>query len=197
MKHYYVYQSQTGRIVKSGCCQEEVLPLMASAGEAVVELESPLPPSQYHDLVTGSLMTLGPQPSASHVWDWTSRSWQVDLVVAREARWTEMKLARQEAIDAPLVTAYGTFDSDPEARDNIAKTAQGVQTFAGSLAPTQLPTVDFTLWDDSVVTLTAQEMIQVAKLLFEKTQAAYARGRQVREAIDFAGSAEAIESVTW
>lgn len=191
---FTVYKQATGEILRCGRCSGDDLALQAKAGEVAIEGEYPR--RQYY--WSGSAMVTFPaKPSETASWDWSSKSWQVDLTAAKAARWEAMKKARQEAIDAPLVTPYGIFDSGFQARDNIAKTAQGIQTYAGSFSPAELPTVEFTLWDDSVATLSAQEMIDVAKRLFVKIQAAYSRGREVRQAIESASSLEEIESISW
>jgi hypothetical protein len=115
----------------------------------------------------------------------------------KATKWAEIKAARRIAIHAPLVTPYGTFDADDEARNNIAQTAQLVQTQAQSLSPETNPTIEFTLADNSVATLTAAELVEVAVLLGQQVQAAYGRGRQVRAAINAATTAEEVEAVTW
>jgi Domain of unknown function (DUF4376) len=135
------------------------------------------------------------KPSPSHDWSWETKTFSLTLAKAKQAAWDEVKRARIREIDAPLATPYGLFDSDAVARDNIAKTAQGVQTFAASLAPTELPMVEFTRYDDTVVTLTAPQMIEVAKLLFEKVQIAHAKSRELRLRIQAANTLAELEAI--
>lgn len=192
---FTVYSEATGAVLRWGSCQDHMLQAQAhAAGEVAIEGYYP----RGHFYWNGQAMAAFPaKPDETAQWNWATKAWQVDLAAAREARWDAMKQARQDAIDSPLVTPYGTFDCDERARDNIAKTAQGIQTFAGSLAPTELPTVEFTLLDNTVVTLSAQDMIRVAKLLFEKVQTAYARARQLRQDIEDAQTPQALEAIGW
>jgi hypothetical protein len=115
----------------------------------------------------------------------------------KSAKWAQMKDARRAAIRAPLVTPYGTFDADDAARLNIAQTAQFAQTAAQTISPGATPAIDFTRYDNTIVTLTAQQMIEVALALANQVQGAYARGRAVRAAIYAATTAAAVEAVTW
>lgn len=121
----------------------------------------------------------------------------VTLEQLKTQKWSVMKSARRGAMQAPLQTPYGTFDADDDARRNIIDTAHLMQTEAQTLAPGTEPTVDFTLADNSVVTLTAGEMVEVALLLAGQIQAAFNRGREVRAAIDTATTVAEVEAVTW
>jgi hypothetical protein len=122
---------------------------------------------------------------------------QPTLEQAKAQKWREMKIARAAASQAPLVTPYGTFDADIDSRNNIIQTAHLMQTEAQSLAPASEPTVDFTLADNSVASLTAGQMVQVALLLAAQIEAAYARGRVLRAAIEAAGTQAEIAALSW
>jgi hypothetical protein len=121
----------------------------------------------------------------------------IDLPTAKAQQWAQMKVARRAALQAPLVTPYGTFDADPESRDNIVQTAHLMQTEAQTLAPDQVPSVDFTRADNTAVNLTAGQMVDVALLLAAQIQQAYSRGRQVRAAIDAATTTAQVAAITW
>lgn len=109
-------------------------------------------------------------------------------------RWEAMKLARAAAIDAPLVTPFGTFDSGPADRQNITDAVLLAKTLAEQ---GQSVAIAFTLANNGTVTLDAAQMVQVGLLLGAKVQAAHARGREVRAAIDAAATAEQVEAVAW
>lgn len=119
------------------------------------------------------------------------------LAQLKTYKWAEMKTARAAAICAPLATPFGVFDADDEARNNIIHTAQLMQTEAQTLAPGEAPTVQFTLANNTVVALTAGQMVQVAMLLASQIQTAYANGRVVRSMIEAATTAEEVAAITW
>jgi hypothetical protein len=109
-------------------------------------------------------------------------------------RWEAMKVARDAAIDAPLVTPYGTFDSGPADRTNITDAVLMLQTLAAQSLPAE---ITFTLADNTTVLLGVADMVHVGLLLGAKVQAAHARGRDVRAAIDAATTPAQVDAVTW
>lgn len=147
-----------------------------------------------------------PQAQAGYWRHWTGAAWEQvadsaapgpTLEQLKAQKWVEMKEARRQALCAPLATPYGTFDADPDSRGNIIDTAHLMQTEAQAFAPGSNPTEDFTLADNTVVTLTASQMVEVALLLANQVKAAYARGRVVRAEIEAATTAAEVAAVTW
>lgn len=112
----------------------------------------------------------------------------------KDAQWTAIKQARAAAIDAPLVTPYGTFDSNVAARTSITDAVLMLQTLEGLSQPT---TIDFTLADNQVVTLTTAQMVQVALLLGQQVQAAYGRARDLRVQIEAAPDPATVDLIIW
>lgn len=136
------------------------------------------------------------RPSQHHVWDWGTKAWMDPRTLAdlKSAKWAEVKAAREAAIKAPLVTPYGTFDADADARANITDTILLLQTMEAMGQPGE---VDFTLEDNSVLTVTTAQMVMVGLLLGQQVQGAYNTGRVLRGAIDAATTAEEVEAIAW
>lgn len=196
MMEFTLYDPATGEVAQTGSCPDEAFELQARDGLELIEGTYPSD-RFFHD--GQGMVEFPPQPSPVHVWDFGQSQW-VDprtLDDLKALRWEEMKVLRQQAIEAPLLTAYGVFDADPLSRQNIVNTAQLVQTAAQSLAPGEQPTVEFTLADNTVATLTASQMVEVALTLASQVQGAYARGRQVRVAIAAATTREELDAVQW
>lgn len=195
MTPYAIYDVATGRIARSGHGMEADARAHIGAGQDILLIEADWR-TQY--ISAGAPVAIPPSPSDRHEWNWQAKAWGLKpLADLQAAKWEEMKLQRSAAIEAPLVTPYGTFDADELSRTNIAQTAQFAQTQAQSLAPGLTPLVDFTLANNTVVTLTAQQMIQVALLLASQVQTAYARGRTVRAAIQACTTAAQVAAITW
>jgi hypothetical protein len=112
----------------------------------------------------------------------------------RAAKWEVMKRARAAAIAAPLLTPYGSFDTDEAGRSNIAESVLLVQSLASRGLPSD---IDFTLADNTTVTLTAEQMTDVGLLLGAQVQAAHATGRLRRSAIDLAETINDLEGISW
>lgn len=119
--------------------------------------------------------------------------WQDSRMLAevKAAKWAQIKAARKAAIDAPLVTPYGTFDSNQESRAAISECA--AQARAGG--PTW--SIYFTRADNTQVLLTAEEMVNVWMASGAKTQAARDAAVPLRMAISAATTAATVEAITW
>jgi hypothetical protein len=141
-------------------------------------------------------MEMPAQPSGAHVFDWTTKQW-VDprtLKDLQDARWEIIKAARAAYIDAPLSTPHGTFDSDASARTSIT---DAVLMLKSQEDLGQAGTIDFTLADNSVVTLTTSQMVEVGLLLGQKIQQAYTTSRARRAAIEAATTPAEVDAISW
>lgn len=116
------------------------------------------------------------------------------IAEVRLTKWAEMKLAREAAITEPLTTPYGVFDADRLSQTNITNAILLLQNLAALGTP---DTVDFTLANNSTVTLTTAQMVQVGVCLGAQSQAAYAMGVLKRAAIEAATTIAAVEAITW
>jgi len=106
----------------------------------------------------------------------------------------EINVAREAGKSAPLVTPYGTFDADKEARDNIADTYALLSLVVSRGGA---DSTDFTLYDNSVVQLTLSQLGDVALMLGQQVQTAYGMGRVLKGQIDDAETIEEVEVITW
>lgn len=153
------------------------------------------PPDSY--MVGGVWIAKPVQPSANHVWDKSNKVWLDPRTLddLKTEKWESMKVAREAVFNAPLVTPFGTFDSDETARKNITDTIMLLQNIdAMGMGPAS---TNFTLYDNSVVSINTLHMVQVGLLLGQKVAQAYARGRVVRDAINAATTTAQVEAVTW
>ena len=109
-------------------------------------------------------------------------------------KWTAIKVSRDAAINSPLVTPHGIFDSDPLSRANIAGAVALAQTLAAATPPFS---ITYTLADNTSVVLDGPGMVSVGLLLGAKVQAAFATARALRVRIDAAMTADAVAAITW
>ena len=136
------------------------------------------------------------RPSRGMEWSNLIMNW-VDLRTLSEAKTqkrVEINQAREAEFDAPLVTPHGTFDSDPKARTSITDAVLLAQTLQSLGTPT---TIDFTLYDNSTMTLDTAGMITVGLMLGQKIQAAHAKSRALKAQIEAATTKEQIDAITW
>lgn len=137
----------------------------------------------------------GPPPTFG-TWAWSGSQWLFapTLEDTRAAAWERIKLARAGAIDAPLVTPYGTFDSDAAARTNITDAVLMLQTLASLGTPTD---INFTMANNLTVTLSTAAMVTVGLLLGQKVQTAHSIARALRGQLELAATVAEIDAVAW
>lgn len=170
---------------------------VAVAGARTVAVGSWIDSSQQFIDQNDNVVAIPQQPSKHHVFDWPSHTWADprSLSELQDAKWEEIKTARDDAMSAPLSTPYGVFQCDPKSRSFIEGCC--VQMRELLIAGAE-PTVDFTLMDNSVVNLTAEQMISVGLLLGLRIQQVFATGRDLRSAIyDPSATAETVAAISW
>ena len=112
----------------------------------------------------------------------------------RLARWAYVKARRMAAEFGPFEFEGLVFDADQMSQARI----QGaVQLAVLSLQAGGNFAIDWTLADNTVVTLSAAQMLGVGQALAANVQAAYDTARVLRQQIEAAGTAEAIGEVRW
>ena len=134
------------------------------------------------DVQSGLLVDHKPEPPwdgtdlTLYVWWWdrAAKRWKLRprLKNLKADKWAEAKAARQAAIDAPLVTAYGVFDHDEGSRTAIARSAQACAATGKG--------IDYTLADNTVVQLTAAQMTEVWAASHERLQVVRAQAEALR-----------------
>lgn len=106
----------------------------------------------------------------------------------------KIKAAKSVEITSPLTTPYGIFDCDAESEKRITGAIMMLQTLEGMGTPT---TVDFVLADNSVVTLTTAQMVEVGLIMGARVQAAISKASSLRSAIEAATTVEDVEAIVW
>lgn len=135
-------------------------------------------------------------PGREFVWDWGTKSWSDPRTLSelKEARWTLIKQARDDAEQAGFLWDGSTFDSDMVSQSRIQGASQ-LATLA--LINSQPFSIGWTLADNSVRTLDAQAMIAVGTAMGQHINDQHAKGRMLRAQLDAAITPEDIEAVEW
>lgn len=195
MNTYVIYYTQTGEIVQTISAPLAMAQQNLQPGQALVVGTGNW---REHKVVNGVVVPLpAPRvfPYAGASWDPTTATF-VDLRTLEQARdqtWEEVKRWRAAAIDAHLSTPYGAVDSKESDRKNITDAVMMAQTLDAMAQPVA---IEFTMADNSVVTMDASMMTNVGLLLGQKTQAAHARARELRAQIATA-TKEQLHALTW
>lgn len=198
MNYYAIYNQTTGQIsqVCGATNIESIQHLLGTTNSAILCSEGLSNARFYVDVSSQSLVEFPPKTTSYYSWDWATHSWADSrtLQQAKDQKWTQIKLDRDASIKAPLSTPYGTFDADANSRANIANAVLYLQTLAQQGTP---GTVDWTLVDNTTITLNYAEMSEVGLLLGQRTNTAYDTGRALRLQIDAATTIAEVDAIQW
>lgn len=192
MNSYIIYQD-SGKITRVVVCEN--IQIQLQSGEQYIE--GSVDNSKFYvDVATKTFVEFPPKTQPYYTWDWNTHSW-VDsrtLQQVKDQKWEQIKRDRDAAINAPLSTPYGVFDADANSRANIANSVLYLQTLEQQGTP---GTVDWTLADNTIITLNYAEMSEVGLLLGQRTNAAYDTGRALRAQIDAATTIAEVDAIHW
>lgn len=137
----------------------------------------------------------GPAELVGGEWRQTWVETPLPLNDAKLALWSLAKAKREELTDAPgaaATTPFGLVQVDAKSKQNV----NGLVTMAliaqGAGAPFSS---DFTLADNSVVTLNAAQMIGLGVAVGQYVEAVYGHARTLRDAIEAAEDHGALEAI--
>lgn len=195
MNTYVIYQASNGEIIRTISAPLAMATQNLEAGQALAIGSGNW---REHRVENGVVVSL-PQPRVfpyhGASWDPTTATF-VDLrplEVARTQAWAKVKEWREAAIDADMPTPYGAVQCRPDDRKNITDAVMMAQTLFSMAQPVA---IEFTMADNSVVTMDASMMTNIGLLLGQKTQAAHARARELRAQIATA-TKEQLHALTW
>lgn len=107
-------------------------------------------------------------------------------------KWAATKLERYSRMNLGIVTDYGMFDTDDIARANISGAVLAAVVANSSGQPFS---ISWTLKDNTIATLTANQMIQVGMLVMTYVDECHAASRTLREAIDAAEDTDTLDAI--
>lgn len=186
-----------GVLAQTLCCTDDVIVDEKIRNPEHVFIEIPSLKGVGDLYFDGSAVVDRPnQPSRFSRWSNNTLSWfdPRTLQDFKSAKWAEIKQSRESTINSPLATPYGTFDAHAKARASITDAVLLLQTLSAQGTP---QTIDWTLADNTVVTLTTAQMVEVGVLLGQQVQAAYAQARSLRLQIDASTTPQEVALVVW
>jgi hypothetical protein len=171
----------------------ETAALNVPEGGELVEGDAP---SQTHRWNGGFWQARPAQPSLNHTWVGSAGEWQDQrtLAQARASKWAEIKRERSKVEYGQFTWDGHTFDCDAVSQSRLQGAVQ-IATLAATSG--QSFSVDWTLADNSVLTISAADLVNVAGALAGTIIGAHTVARQLRAAIDAATTLSAIDSIHW
>lgn len=132
------------------------------------------------------------RPSFMHRWDNAGMSWvdTRDLAALKAARWAAIKGEREALMNAPIQSGGLVFDADAKARENVMGAVIEMQA-TGTLARR------WTLADNTRAEVSLADLVALGSAIAARTELLQNQSQDLREAIEAAGSAQAIAAVHW
>ena len=135
-------------------------------------------------------------PSPEHIFDYTTKQW-VDprtLDDHKSAKWKEIKRQRDVAEFATFTYNNMEFDGDLDAQRRL--TAY-ISVSKSSIAAGQPFEAEFTLANNTNVTLTAQDFVGIELAKVQAVAATFNHASALRDQIDAATTVQEVEAITW
>ena len=190
---FTVYKKDTGRICYSGWVNEDLIPNLLEDESILLGVK--------HDMngwidSSGNFQQIPIQPSINHIFNYTTKQWEDPRTLQdyKNQKWEEIKQARSTTEYAGFNWDGSTFDSDAESQTRI----NGAVTLALIAKQAAQPyTVIWTLKDNTLRALSADDMIAVGLALGNHVQTVFNKGQQLQQQIEQATTKEEIEAITW
>jgi len=138
----------------------------------------------------GEIRSKGDRPSDSYVFNYSTEQWELDLNIAKDNKWAEIKAARE-------AQEFGSFTWNTYAFQCDEVSQRRIQGAVQLAVLDESFSIDWTLMDNSVVTLSAQDMISVGMALSIHVNGGHVKSRALRDQIDAATSEAEIDGINW
>ena len=186
----FILHTPDGEIFQTGSCGRNQLEYQEIPGLTLLEGFAVVGKDYVDE--SGAVVTLPDKPSVHHKFDYPTKTW-VDprsLEDHKTAQWTLIKAARNEAEFGGFTWDGSMFDSDQVSQARI----QGAVLLATSNPDFA---VDWTLEDNTVRSLTADDLIAISQALGEHVSLQHSRARDARALLDQATSISEVQSISF
>jgi hypothetical protein len=197
MKHW-IEHGADGAILLTGLSPELPAP---GRGGLVIEVPQPVDPTR-SVFLGDTVFDVGPRPSMQHVLDFATCEWvlwtppnSTALQVAQEAKWEEIKAARERLEKAGFEYLGRMVDSDAESALRITGATSAAQAALAIGAPFSIA---WTCQDNSVLELDAAQMVGMLVALAHHADQVHQVSRGLRAQIFAEDATEvSLAAVAW
>jgi hypothetical protein len=140
----------------------------------------------------GVAILIPAKPSENHIFNYTTKQWEDPRTLQdiKDVQWALIKQSRTRAEYSGFTWDGSIFDSDAVSQNRIT----------GAVTLAQLSssfTIDWTLQNNTVRTLSQTDMLQVGAALGVHVQTQFTKGQALRAQIDAATTVAEVEAVVW
>lgn len=152
------------------------------------------PPSREHYRLGAAWVRRPDKPGEQHVWNKTAKTWTDTrtLSQAQANKWFSIKSIRSSKAAGTFSEGGREYNCDPVA---IAMAATNAMLAKAALELTW--TKAWTLADNSTATLTANQVLLMARACDDYITGLWATGRTLRKQIDAAATIVAVDAIAW
>lgn len=136
------------------------------------------------------------KPTPHHTFNWQTKQWldPRTLQDLKDAKWAVIKQARDAAEFSTFTYNDMVFDGDLDAQRRLASY---ISVSKSAIAAGQPFSADFTLADNSLVTLSAQDFVGIELAKVQAVAAAFSHGAMLRNQIELATVVAELTSIAW
>ncbi len=129
------------------------------------------------------------------VWMWDALANTDDLIVAKAASWTAIKTERDRRERLPLDYLDKKLDFDSLSSDRLTWAIAAARSAIAN--GTKDSSLEWTCLDDSILTMTAQQIVDLPIAVAQRADGLHRRARELRAAIDAAKTVEEVQAIKW
>ena len=165
---------------------------LIDAGTTEILVDDDVTPDTHYLTEDGVCVQLPERPSPVHTFDYTTKQWYDPRTLndIKLAKWEIIKQARSSAEFGGFTWDGSPFDSDAISQSRI----QGALQLAALIPDFS---IDWTLADNTVRTLSAADLANVGAALGMHVAAQHAKARLLRSQIEVATTVAEVDAVTW
>ena len=186
----FILHTPDGEIFQTGSCGRNQLEYQEIPGLVLLEGSAVVGKNFINE--SGAVVALPDKPGVHHKFDYPSKTW-VDprsLEEHKTAQWALIKAARNEAEFGGFTWDGSIFDSDQVSQARI----QGAVLLATSNPDF---VVDWTLADNTIRSLTADDLTAISQALGEHISLQHTRARNARALLDQATTLSEVQAVSF
>ena len=144
--------------------------------------------------IDGSFIHVGPAPQGlPYIFDKAAMKWVVDIGSVKREKNISLKQQRDSAEFGPFTYNGMTFDGDLDAQRRLSVLASAAKS---AIAAGHTFTKDFTLADNSVIQLTAEDFVGIEMAKLWQVDVAFQEYRIKKAAIEAATTIEELNAIT-
>lgn len=184
---FYDENGKVGRI-RTGPTANVEADVEASGGTCLYFDDVPDTENKY--VQDGVLVSMPEQPSPHHEFNYATKAWDLNLAHAKQDKWREIKVARENDEVDTFTWDSKVFQCDYKSQQRLLGMVQRAQIDSSLQS-------EWTLSDNSVVTFSAADYIDIGKALMEHIDSCHIKARGLRADIEAATTLEAVNGVSW